>query len=122
MLKAILLVGSGSFLGGVSRYLVSVLMKGNASGFPWATLTVNLLGCFIIGLAGGLIAKFSGPSNNWSLLAITGFCGSFTTFSTFAKDSVAMLQANNIAGFALYIAVSVIVGIALTAFGWWLVK
>ena len=122
MLKTILLVGTGSFLGGVSRYMVSVLMKGDASGFPWATLTVNLLGCFIIGFVGGLIAKLSGPSNNWSFLIITGFCGSFTTFSTFAKDSVAMLQANNIAEFSLYIAVSVIFGIALTAFGWWLVK
>ena len=57
-----------------------------------------------------------------SLFLITGFCGSFTTFSTFARESLAMLQAHNIAGFSAYAAVSIIAGIALAAFGYWLVR
>ncbi len=122
MFKTILIVGAGSFIGGVTRYLVSSLMKGGGAGFPWGTLTVNLLGCFLIGLIGGLLSKASEPSGGWSFLLITGFCGSFTTFSTFSRESLAMLQCHNIAGFAAYIAVSIIAGIALTAFGYWLVK
>ena len=122
MFKTILIVGAGSFVGGVSRYLVSSLMRGGAAGFPWGTLTVNLLGCFLIGLIGGLLLRATEPSGGWSFLLITGFCGSFTTFSTFSRESLAMLQCHNIAGFSAYIAVSIIAGIALTAFGYWLVR
>lgn len=122
MFKTILIVGAGSFIGGVSRYLVSSLMRGGAAGFPWGTLTVNLLGCFLIGLIGGLLLRATEPSGGWSFLLITGFCGSFTTFSTFSRESLAMLQCHNIAGFSAYIAVSIIAGIALTAFGYWLAR
>ncbi len=122
MFKTILIVGAGSFVGGVSRYLVSSLMRGGAAGFPWGTLTVNLLGCFLIGLIGGLLLRATEPSGGWSFLLITGFCGSFTTFSTFSRESLAMLQCHNIAGFSAYIAVSIIAGIALTAFGYWLAR
>ena len=122
MFKTILIVGAGSFIGGVSRYLVSSLMRGGAAGFPWGTLTVNVLGCFLIGLIGGLLLRATEPSGGWSFLLITGFCGSFTTFSTFSRESLAMLQCHNIAGFSAYIAVSIIAGIALTAFGYWLAR
>ena len=77
LLKTILAVGAGSFLGGAGRYLVSLAMKGVSKGFPWATLTVNLVGCLIIGL-------------------LWGFVG--------------------------YIAVSVVVGIALVALGYFMVR
>ena len=122
MLRTVLIVGIGSFFGGVSRYLLSEMMKGGSSCFPWGTLTVNLLGCFLIGLLAGLLSRLSEPFSNWSLFLITGFCGSFTTFSTFARESLAMLQAHNIAGFSAYAAVSIIAGIALAAFGYWLVR
>ena len=122
MLKAILIVGSGSFIGGVARYLISTLMKGQSSSFPWGTLTVNLLGCFLIGLLYGIFAKFSTTDNSWCLLLTTGLCGGFTTFSTFANESLAMLQNGNIWGFIGYVGVSIIAGLGLAALGYLIVK
>ncbi len=122
MIKAILLVGSGSFIGGAARYFVSTLMKDTGSGFPLGTLTVNLAGCFLIGMLYGLFARFSTTDSSWCLLLTTGLCGGFTTFSTFANESLKMLQSGNTWGFIGYVAVSVVVGVALTALGYMIVK
>ena len=122
MIKSIILVGSGSFIGGAVRYLISTAMKGTSAGFPWETLTVNLLGCLLIGLLYGLFARFSTIDSNWCLLPTTGVCGGFTTFSTFANESLKMLQTGNTWGFIGYVAASVILGIALVALGYFIVK
>ena len=122
MLKTILAVGVGSFLGGEGRYLVSLAMKGVSKGFPWATLTVNLVGCFLIGLLWGVFSKNGTEGSNWALFLTVGLCGSFTTFSTFSKESLVMLQSGNLWGFVGYIAVSVVIGIALVALGYFLVR
>ncbi len=122
LIKSILAVGAGSFLGGSGRYLVSLAMKGVSKGFPWATLAVNLAGCFLIGLLWGLFSKNGSDSSNWALFLTVGLCGGFTTFSTFSKEALVMLQGGNIWGFSGYVAISVIAGIALVALGYYLMR
>jgi CrcB protein len=123
MIKSILIVGCGSFVGGALRYLISTLMKNEyASSFPIGTLFVNILGCFLIGVIYGLFVRYSTTSHMLCLLLTTGFCGGFTTFSTFANESLQMLQAGNVGGFIGYVAASVILGILLVLFGYSLVK
>ena len=122
LIKTILAVGAGSFLGGAGRYLVSLTMKGISKGFPWATLTVNLAGCFLIGLLWGVFSKNAIEGSNWALFLTVGLCGGFTTFSTFSKEALVMLQGGNVLGFAGYVAISVIAGIALVAFGYYLMR
>lgn len=123
MLKTMFIVGSGSFAGGALRYLVSTLVKGAGNGsFPWGTLSVNLAGCFLIGLLYGLFARFSSTDSQACLLLTTGLCGGFTTFSTFANEGLKLLQCGHYWGFAAYAAASVCLGIGLTALGYLLVK
>lgn len=122
LLKTILAVGSGSFLGGAGRYLVSLAMKDISKGFPWATLAVNLLGCFLIGLLWGVFGKNGTDGSNWALFLTVGFCGGFTTFSTFSKEAIIMLQTGHVWGFAAYVSMSVVVGVALVALGYFLVR
>ena len=119
IIKNIAVVGAGSFIGGMARYLVSVLMKGIGKGFPWATLAVNLAGCFLIGLLWGIFSRNATEGSKWALFLTVGLCGGFTTFSTFSKESLMMLQAGNFWGFAGYIALSVSAGIAFVALGYY---
>ena len=110
MIKEILLVGSGSFLGGIARYLVALAMQGMHTVLPWATLTVNIAGCFLVGVFWALFCRdFSNSSMNLFLTA--GFCGGFTTFSAFSKESVILLQSGNYTAFILYILGSTVFGI-----------
>ena len=123
MIRNLLIVGIGSFLGGVLRYLISIVMKNYCSqGFPWATLMVNLLGCLLIGLLFGLFNRYSSINNVWCLLFTTGLCGGFTTFSTFANEGLQLLLGGSVWSFVLYVLASVGIGIALVALGYWLVR
>lgn len=122
IIKNIVVVGAGSFLGGAARYLVSLAMKGISKGFPWATLAVNVIGCFLIGLLWGLFSRGANDGSNWALFLTVGFCGGFTTFSTFSKEALVMLQGGNVWGFAAYVALSVVVGVALVALGYYMVR
>ena len=119
-IRNIIAVGAGSFIGGITRYLVSLAMKGISKGFPWATLLVNLLGCLIIGLLWGFLSRNASESTSWGLFLTVGLCGGFTTFSTFSKEALTMLQTGQIWGFASYIALSILAGIALVAIGYYI--
>ena len=121
-IRNIIAVGAGSFIGGIARYLVSLVMKGISKGFPWATLLVNLLGCLIIGLLWGFLSRNASESTSWGLFLTVGLCGGFTTFSTFSKEALTMLQTGQIWGFASYIALSILAGIALVAIGYYLFR
>ena len=122
ILKNTLFIGCGSFIGGAARYLISVAMKTISKGFPWGTLVVNLVGCLVIGLLWGFFSKNSGESSSWALFMTVGICGGFTTFSTFSKEALMMLQAGNFISLLAYVAISVIAGIALVAAGYYLVR
>ena len=106
MFRNILLVALGGAVGSVCRYLLSCF---NAS-FPWGTFVVNILGCLFIGLLVGLVSK-GALSSEMKLLLVTGFCGGFTTFSTFANESFGMMKAGDALLMALYVGASVIIGI-----------
>lgn len=121
-IRNIIAVGAGSFIGGIARYLVSLAMKGISKGFPWATLLVNLLGCLIIGLLWGFLSRNASENTSWGLFLTVGLCGGFTTFSTFSKEALTMLQTGQIWGFASYIALSILAGIALVAIGYYLFR
>ena len=123
MIKSLLIVGTGSFIGGAMRYLLSTLMKSVCGqGFPWGTLMINLLGCFLFGMLFAVFGKSSATDNTLYLLLTTGVCGGFTTFSTFANESVQMLQQGNTWGFVGYVATSVVAGLALIALGYGVAK
>jgi len=116
MIKEVLLVGAGSFFGGISRYLISQLMRPLCGGFPWGTFTVNIIGCLLIGLLWGWTSR--GAYTLWgNLFLMVGFCGGFTTFSTFSKESLALLQSGNYTTFAFYSAGSVLIGIIAVLLG-----
>ena len=120
MIRDLILVGVGSFVGGVLRYAMSLLMRGGAGAFPWGTLTVNILGCLLIGLLWGWGSRSLSPQ--LMLLLSVGLCGGFTTFSTFSRESLALLQGGSYLLFALYVGGSIILGIGATALGWMLAK
>ncbi|MFL6826728.1 MAG: fluoride efflux transporter CrcB [Bradyrhizobium sp.] len=102
-------VAAGSVLGGVARYLLSVLIQ-LIPGFPWATLFVNVTGSFII----GFYSTLSGPDGRLFAtvrqrqFVMTGFCGGYTTFSTFSLETFTLLQGGMVQTALLNIAVSVV--------------
>ena len=111
-----LLVFLGGGTGSVLRYLMGMWI--GSAAFPWATLVVNAVGSFAIGLLGGWASRF-GWSEETRLLLTTGLCGGFTTFSTFSKESLAIAEAGRWSAFAAYAFGSVAVGIAAVALGYW---
>jgi CrcB protein len=121
--RSILLVGIGGFVGSVARYLVAVLLAGQVSSvFPFATLTVNIVGCFVIGILFGLSDRGNILSPEWRILLTTGFCGGFTTFSTFSYESLRLMQDGEYFYLATYVLISVVVGLAATYVGITLIR
>lgn len=110
--KELFAVFVGGGVGSVLRYSVQMLMhqKITAYNFPLATLSVNILGSFMIGLFYALSARFN-LSAEVRLLLTAGLCGGFTTFSTFSNDTLELLRQGSVLAAVLYILVSVIIGV-----------
>ncbi len=118
MLKTLLYIGFGSFLGGIARYLTSRAVQNSfASAFPYGTMTVNLLGCLLIGLIFGISERTNLISDEWRIFLTVGFCGGFTTFSTFANENMNLLKDGNFLYFALYTGLSIFLGLVAVFFG-----
>lgn len=112
MFKDFLIVGFGSFFGGGLRFLVS---KGMAAvmttPFPMGTFTVNVLGCLLIGFFSSLPVTGGWMSPSAKLLLTTGFCGGFTTFSTFMGENSALMKGDHFASMILYLFGSLAIGL-----------
>ena len=114
MIKNILLVGTGGALGSIARYLITCIFTHLAICSELATLSINILGSFIIGLL------IPASSNTLYLLAAVGFCGGFTTFSTFSAQALQMLQNGQRISSIIYILASVLISIAFVFMGFYL--
>ena len=113
-MKILLLIGSGSFIGGIIRYYLSQFIQiKTVATFPLGTLAVNIIGCFFIGLIVGLIDKES-IGSEWRFFLITGLLGGFTTFSAFSMESVTLFRDGQILYAFTYIGLSVLVGLLAT--------
>jgi CrcB protein len=123
MWGSILLIGSGGFLGSISRYLVGKFFQEmTLTTFPLGTLIVNLSGCFLIGLIYGLTERTSWINPEWRMFLVVGFCGGFTTFSSFANENIGLLRDEELLYFFLYTGISVFAGFFLTWLGQLIVR
>ncbi|PAU94426.1 fluoride efflux transporter CrcB [Aliifodinibius salipaludis] len=122
MLQSILAVGAGGFFGSIFRYLISHYITISAqSTFPFGTLTVNLAGSFLIGII--IASALEGNLNkSMRLLLATGFCGGFTTFSSFSYEFFSLLQHEQTGYAFLYAVASFVLGLAFVWLGFSLVK
>lgn len=103
MFRSLFCIGAGSFAGGIARYLISKAIEaGNQTAIPLGTMTVNILGCLMIGLLYGALERYDLLNSNWQLFLIVGFCGGFTTFSTFINENYNLFNQANFLHFALY--------------------
>lgn len=118
MWKSILMIGSGGFIGSVSRFLASRYVQNLViSSFPWGTFVVNVTGCFLIGLFYGISERGGLLTAEWRLFLTVGFCGGFTTFSTFAQENLGMIRDGEFYYFLLYTGLSIFLGISATFLG-----
>jgi len=110
-------IGAGSFIGGICRYLLSQFIQAKfLSAFPFGTLGVNILGCFLIGIVFGLSERGT-VNQEWRLFLATGLLGGFTTFSAFSNETVAMLRDGQVGYAFAYIASSILLGVMATFTG-----
>ena len=121
-MKHLLLVFVGGGFGSVLRYLIGKWLNTPPSGIPYGTFAANIIGSLLIGIILGLAAKNDGLSQNQTLLLATGFCGGFTTFSTFAYENQVFLKSGDFMSFAIYSIASFVFAFLAVFFGMYIVK
>lgn len=123
-MKQALIVGAGGFVGCIARYGVGVLVTRlfGTPTFPYATLIVNVVGCLLIGVLGGLAQTTRVLSPDLQLLLITGMLGGLTTYSTFGYQAVTLGRDGHLTTAMLFVTLHLIVGLSAVWFGLWLVR
>lgn len=121
-MKALLMVFLGGGLGSVTRYLISRTLNLARFPFPLGTFSVNIVGSLLLGFILGIALKTGQLSNNSVLFLATGFCGGFTTFSTFAFENQQLLKSGDYFNFALYTFGSILIGVMAVFVGLYLSK
>ncbi len=111
MLKEILLIGFGGFIGSVGRYYVSKLnLSVDLFSIPLGTLIVNVLGSLLLGFLTGIVVKSPILTVEWRLFLMVGICGGFTTFSTFTNENMMLIHNGQFPSAALYTGLSLFLG------------
>jgi CrcB protein len=121
-MKQLLLVFLGGGFGSVLRFIIGKFLNNTENGIPFGTFAANILGSLLIGIILGIAAKNDTLTSNQTLFLATGFCGGFTTFSTFAYENHVMLKSGDFTSFAVYTIASFIIGFLAVFFGMYLVK
>ncbi len=123
-LPHVLAAGCGGFIGAALRYVVSgaVHSRLGAAVFPWGTLTVNLIGCFVLGFTAGLIEARQPFSPGLRIFITIGILGGFTTYSTFAYESFALLIDAGWLKASVNVGLHIIVGIGAAGVGFALAR
>lgn len=121
-MKQLLLVFVGGGLGSVLRYLIGRFLNSTENGILYGTFLANVLGSLFIGIILGYAAKTQTLSQNYTLLLATGFCGGFTTFSTFAYENHLFLKSGDFTSFAVYTLISFTIGFLAVFGGIYLVR
>lgn len=117
-MRQLLIIGLGSFIGGILRYLASSSIQTNVfSSFPYGTFFVNVTGCFFIGLVFGWSERVN-LAPEWRLFLATGLLGGFTTFSTFSNETFGLLRDGQFGYASLYIFGSIGLGLVATLVGY----
>lgn len=121
-MKIIFAIGIGSCIGGISRYLISLFIQNKfLSTFPYGTLSVNIIGCLLIGLIFGISEKTM-IAVEWRMFLVTGLLGGFTTFSSFSNETVGLIRDGQYWTAFMYISLSVVIGLLATFTGIALIK
>lgn len=123
MNRSIFFVAIGGLIGSVARYLIAITVSRQFSSvFPYGTMGINILGCFLIGIFYALAEKGNLLTPEWRLFLTTGFCGGFTTFSTFSYETMNLFQDGEWIYLSIYVFGSNLIGFAGTFLGTSLIK